>query len=74
MSLSERLRPTRLSDLIQPRAVIAPLERMVAERKLMNMMFYGEPCLDVGLNVALGCAQCGMSRQHLHVSQRAAHG
>lgn len=43
MSLSERLRPTQLSDLIQPRAVIAPLERMVAERKLMNMMFYGEP-------------------------------
>ena len=43
MSLSERLRPTRLSDLIQPRAVIAPLERMVAERRLMNMMFYGEP-------------------------------
>ena len=43
MSLSERLRPTRLSDLIQPRAVIAPLERMVAEGRLMNMMFYGEP-------------------------------
>jgi replication-associated recombination protein RarA len=43
MRLSERLRPTQLSDLIQPPDVIAPLERMVRERTLMNMMFYGEP-------------------------------
>lgn len=43
ISLSECLRPTRLSDLIQPRALIAPLERMVNERKVLNMMFYGEP-------------------------------
>lgn len=43
MSLSERLRPTQLSDLIQPRAVIASLEQMVRERRLLNMMFYGEP-------------------------------
>lgn len=43
MRLSERLRPTRLTDLIQPQALIDRLERMVRERQLMNMMFHGEP-------------------------------
>ena len=45
MRLSERLRPTRLSELVQPMAVIAPLERMARERALMNMLFYGRPGL-----------------------------
>ena len=45
MRLSEHFRPTRLTELVQPAAVIAPLERMARERKLMNMLFYGKPGL-----------------------------
>ena len=41
MRLSEHLRPKELSDLVQPRAIIAPLQGMVRERKLMHLLLYG---------------------------------
>lgn len=43
--LSEVLRPTELTDLVQPETVVARFERMVSERKLMNMLFFGRPGL-----------------------------
>lgn len=41
--LSELLRPKRLCDLVQPRIIIEPLDRMGREGRLMNMLFYGKP-------------------------------
>ena len=41
--LCEELRPTRLSDLIQPKAIVHRLERMARTGKLQNMLFHGEP-------------------------------
>jgi len=43
--LSELLRPTELTDLIQPPELIRGLERMVAQRAPLNMVFYGKPGL-----------------------------
>lgn len=43
--LSELLRPTELADLIQPPDIIRGLERMVAQRAPLNMIFYGKPGL-----------------------------
>ena len=39
--LSELLRPTEFADLIQPLEIIRGLERMVEDRSLINMIFYG---------------------------------
>ena len=43
--LSELLRPTEFADLIQPPELIRRLERMVAQRAPLNMLFYGRPGL-----------------------------
>jgi replication-associated recombination protein RarA len=43
LSASEVLRPTELVDLVQPDYVVARFERMVSDRNLMNMLFYGQP-------------------------------
>lgn len=43
--LSELLRPTELADLIQPPDIIRGLERMVEDRSLLNMIFFGKPGL-----------------------------
>jgi replication-associated recombination protein RarA len=43
--LSELLRPTVLTDLVQPLELIQRLERMVAHGTLLNMLFYGQPGL-----------------------------
>jgi replication-associated recombination protein RarA len=43
--LSELLRPTELADLIQPLEIIQGLERMVENRSLLSMIFYGKPGL-----------------------------
>jgi replication-associated recombination protein RarA len=43
--LCELLRPTELADLIQPPELIRRLERMVAQRAPLNMVFYGRPGL-----------------------------
>ena len=43
--LSELLRPTELADLIQPSEIIRGLERMLENRSLLNMIFYGKPGL-----------------------------
>jgi replication-associated recombination protein RarA len=43
--LSELLRPTELADLIQPPEIIRGLERMVAQRAPINMIFHGKPGL-----------------------------
>jgi len=42
-TFSELLRPTEFADLIQPSAMVQRLERMVDQRKPMNMLFYGSP-------------------------------
>ena len=42
-TFSEVLRPTEFADLIQPSAMVQRLERMVDQRKPMNMLFYGSP-------------------------------
>jgi DNA polymerase III delta prime subunit len=41
-SLSERLRPTALSELTLPIPVIKRLERMLASRNITDMLFHGE--------------------------------
>lgn len=43
--LSELLRPSELADLIQPPDIIRGLERMVENRSLLNMIFFGRPGL-----------------------------
>jgi replication-associated recombination protein RarA len=43
--LSELLRPNELADLIQPPEIIRGLERMVKNRSMLNMLFYGKPGL-----------------------------
>jgi replication-associated recombination protein RarA len=43
--LSELLRPTELADIIQPPDIIRGLERMVAQRAPINMIFHGKPGL-----------------------------
>jgi replication-associated recombination protein RarA len=42
-SVSELLRPRQLSDLSLPLRVINRLQRMIDERSLMHMVFYGRP-------------------------------
>jgi DNA polymerase III delta prime subunit len=41
--LSEQLRPSKLCDITLPSATIRALERMVQNRKILNMVFYGKP-------------------------------
>jgi replication-associated recombination protein RarA len=41
--LSELLRPTSLTDLVQPLDLIQRLDRMVKAGSLLNMLFYGQP-------------------------------
>jgi replication-associated recombination protein RarA len=43
--VSELLRPQRLGDLTLPQRVIDRLQRMIHERSIMNMLFYGRPGL-----------------------------
>ena len=41
--LSEHLRPQSLDDLSLPKAKIESLKRMVASKKVQNLLFYGSP-------------------------------
>jgi replication-associated recombination protein RarA len=41
--LCDHLRPTTLRDLFQPLAMVQRLEQMVRDKRLMNMLFYGQP-------------------------------
>ena len=41
--LSETLRPQALADLNLPGSLLASLERMVARRSPLNLLFYGKP-------------------------------
>jgi replication-associated recombination protein RarA len=43
VQLCDELRPTRLSELIQPKTIVNRLERMARAGKLQNMLFHGEP-------------------------------
>ena len=42
-SLTELLRPREFEDLFQPTAMVGSLRRMVSEKTLSNMLFYGSP-------------------------------
>lgn len=41
--LCDHLRPTSLRDLFQPLSLVQRLERMVEEKRLVNMLFHGQP-------------------------------
>ena len=41
--LSELLRPTELADLFQPNNLVRSLEKMVEQKRIQNMIFYGLP-------------------------------
>lgn len=43
MLLSEQLRPSSFQDIVLPQTVRDPLERMVENKNIMNMIFYGKP-------------------------------
>jgi replication factor C subunit 3/5 len=41
--LCDHLRPTTLRELFQPLSLVQRLERMVEDKRLVNMLFYGQP-------------------------------
>jgi len=41
--LCDHLRPTTLRDLFQPLSLVQRLERMVEDKRLVNMLFHGQP-------------------------------